>query len=69
MQQQPQKQAELNRFLAQVERKAFRLADITVGNRDDALDIVQETMISLVKNYANKPEDCKSSKIVGPFAA
>ncbi len=57
MQQQPQKQAELNRFLAQVERKAFRLADITVGNRDDALDIVQETMISLVKNYANKPED------------
>lgn len=57
LQQQPQKQAELNRFLAQVERKAFRMADIAVGNRDDALDIVQETMISLVKNYANKPED------------
>ena len=57
LQQQPQKQAELNRFLAQVERKACRMADIAVGNRDDALDIVQETMISLVKNYANKPED------------
>ena len=47
----------LNEFLKQVERKAFRIASIAVGNPDDAMDIVQETMLSLVKSYGNKPED------------
>ena len=47
----------LNDFLKQVERKAFRIASIAVGNPDDAMDIVQETMLSLVKSYGNKPED------------
>lgn len=46
----------IDRFLASVERKAFRMAEIATGNADDALDIVQETMMALVKNYADRSE-------------
>ena len=44
-------------FKSRVERKAFRIASIAVGNPDDAMDIVQEAMLSLVKSYASKSED------------
>jgi RNA polymerase sigma-70 factor (ECF subfamily) len=44
-------------FLASVERQAFRMAGFATRNEDDALDIVQDAMIRLVKNYATKPED------------
>ncbi len=47
----------LNQFLASVERRALRMAEIAVGNREDALDIVQDTMIRLVKHYKDKPAD------------
>ena len=43
-------------FLASVERKAFRIAGFATRSEDEALDIVQDAMISLVKNYATKPE-------------
>ena len=43
-------------FLASVERKAFRMAGFATRNEDEALDIVQDAMIRLVKNYATKPE-------------
>ncbi len=43
--------------MASVERRAFRIAEIATGNRDDALDIVQDTMMALVKNYSDKPPD------------
>ena len=33
---------QLNQFLASIERKAFRMAQIATGNTDDALEIVQE---------------------------
>ncbi len=46
----------LNQFLSEVERSAFRMAEIAVRNPDDALDIVQDTMIKLVEKYAHKPE-------------
>ena len=46
----------LDRFLASVEKQAFRMADIATRNPDDALDIVQDTMIKLVEKYASKPE-------------
>lgn len=49
-------QQKLDRFLASVERSAFRIADIATRNPDDAMDIVQEAMIKLVEKYANKPE-------------
>ena len=43
-------------FLASVERKAFRIAGFATRSEDEALDIVQDAMIRLVKNYATKPE-------------
>lgn len=48
--------AELSAFLAGVERHAFTMALTSVKNRDDALDIVQDAMITLASKYADKPE-------------
>ena len=45
----------MNHFLASVEKKAFRMADIATRNRDDALEIVQETMLGL-QRYIERPE-------------
>ena len=44
----------LNLFLAGVERRALRIAQLATGNLDDALDLVQETMADFVKRYADK---------------
>jgi len=44
-------------FLASVERRAYRMAEIGTGNSDEALDIVQETMFGFVRNYSARPED------------
>ena len=49
--------ADIEAFLASVERKAFRSAEIATGNRDDALDIVQDAMMKLVRNYRHKPSE------------
>ncbi len=46
---------ELNRFLASVERQALRIAEINLGNRDDALDAVQDAMLKLATRYAKRP--------------
>lgn len=46
----------IDRFLASVERRAFRMAEIATGNSEDALDIVQESMLALVRNYADRDE-------------
>ena len=43
--------AELNSFLADVERRALRIAQMAVRNRDDALDIVQGAMLRLARSY------------------
>lgn len=45
----------LERFLAAVERRAFRIARGAVRDDDDALDIVQEAMISLARSYGRRP--------------
>lgn len=50
-------EADLNRFLAGVEKKAFYMARAAVGDHDDALDIVQEAMITLVRKYSDKDEE------------
>ncbi|HKE44874.1 MAG TPA: RNA polymerase sigma factor [Steroidobacteraceae bacterium] len=48
---------ELERFLASVERRAFKVAEIAVRNVDDALDIVQDAMLQLARRYAGRPSD------------
>ena len=46
----------LNRFLASVEKRAFRMAELATSNPDHAMDIVQDAMLALVKNYSHKSE-------------
>ncbi len=52
-----QQQRTLDQFLSEVERPAYRMAEIATRNPDDALDIVQDAMIKLVEKYAHKPEE------------
>ena len=48
----------LENFLITVERRAFRIAMSSLGNREDALDVVQESMTQLVARYSSKsPEE------------
>jgi len=46
---------ELNRFLADVERRAYRMARIALRHDDDALDAVQDAMLQLARRYADRP--------------
>lgn len=43
-------------FLASVERRAYRMAEIGTGNSEEALDIVQEAMFGFVQKYSNRPD-------------
>jgi len=47
----------LDRFLASSEQRAYRMALIATGNREEALDVVQDAMLKLVKNYAKRSEN------------
>ena len=44
-------------FLREVETRAFRIAVMNVRDRDEALDIVQDCMIRLVRRYSGRPSD------------
>ena len=52
-----QGEAKLNRFFAEVEKRALRIAEISIRDRDEALDLVQDAMIKLARRYADKPAD------------
>jgi len=45
----------LEAFLAGVERKAFRIAQIALRHEADALDVVQDSMLQLAHRYADRP--------------
>ncbi len=47
----------LNRFLSDVEGRALRIAEISVRDRDEALDLVQEAMIKLARKYPDRGSD------------
>ena len=47
--------ATLDAFLAQVERRAFRMAELQLRHREDAMDAVQDAMLRLVRHYRDKP--------------
>ncbi len=44
-------------FLQNVEKRALKIAELAVSNRDDAMEIVQDAMLGLVKRYRSKPSD------------
>jgi RNA polymerase sigma-70 factor, ECF subfamily len=48
---------ELESFLAGVEAKAFRIAQIALRHEDDALDAVQDAMLRLVRSYSARPPE------------
>src|ERR1700681_115684 len=45
---------ELEKFLAEIERRAFRMAQIALRDPDDAMDAVQDAMFKLTRNYASR---------------
>jgi RNA polymerase sigma-70 factor, ECF subfamily len=46
---------ELDKFLGEIERRAFRMAQVALRDADDAMDAVQDAMLKLARNYASKP--------------
>ncbi|MGH8455938.1 MAG: RNA polymerase sigma factor [Stenotrophobium sp.] len=46
---------ELEQFLASIEKRALRMVEITTRDRDEALDVVQDAMLQLVRSYAARP--------------
>lgn len=49
--------ATLEQFLARIERRAWRMARLALGDPEDAHDAVQDAMLRLVRSYRNKPAD------------
>src|SRR5271155_1130756 len=46
---------ELEKFLAEIERRAFRMAQVALRDADDAMDVVQDAMLKLTRSYAARP--------------
>jgi len=46
----------MDQFLRSIERHAYSIAMMAIGNREEALDIIQDAMFKLVQLYIDKPE-------------
>ena len=44
----------MEEFLKSVEKKAFRMIQIATGNTDDAMDLLQDSMMKFVRSYSKK---------------
>jgi RNA polymerase sigma-70 factor (ECF subfamily) len=51
----PAHSAALNRFLASVELKAFKMAQAILRHEEDSLDVVQDAMMQLARSYSERP--------------
>jgi RNA polymerase sigma-70 factor (ECF subfamily) len=47
----------LEQFLASVEKRAFKIAQLGLRNEEDSLDAVQDAMMKLVQSYAARPAE------------
>ena len=47
--------AEIEAFLREVEARAYRIALVNIRDRGEALDVVQDAMIRLVRRYSDRP--------------
>ncbi len=50
-------QQALDDFLLQHQNKAYKMAVALTHNRDDALELLQDSMLQLVQSYAQKPAE------------
>ncbi|WP_163930165.1 RNA polymerase sigma factor [Paraferrimonas sp. SM1919] len=51
------KEVEIAEFFAQVEGRALQMARTSTRNLDEAMDIVQDTMLKLISNYSDKASE------------
>jgi len=47
----------LDEFLGDCQKQAYSIAYISIKNKSDSLDVIQNTMIAFVKYYQSKPQD------------
>ncbi|MFT5451600.1 MAG: RNA polymerase sigma-70 factor (ECF subfamily) [Enterobacterales bacterium] len=47
----------IERFLSSVQNSGYRMAQLATSNTDDAMELVQETMLQLVKRYSDRPDN------------
>ena len=45
---------DLDKFLASIQKRAFRMAEIATGNREEAFDILQDAMCKFVEKYSKR---------------
>ena len=53
----PMVRQQLNQFFIDVQKRTLAHIEFSIGHRDDALDLLQEAMLKLAKNYANQSAD------------
>ncbi len=49
--------ASLEQFLVRIERRAWRMARLALGDPEEAHDAVQDAMLRLVRSYRDKPAE------------